>query len=145
MRPEATLPRGMPSSRWLAVGGFVLVLAAVVGYFVVVFKSAGHLAWVRNDAVPNWLAIALGMTVALLALRRNRGARLPKALLTVDVGLAALFAYFLYVVPAVPVAAGPTVAAAAPDFALRDQNGTTRTLAGFRGSPLLLVFYRGHW
>ena len=145
MPPETALPRSIPPSRRLAVAGFVLVIAAVVSYFAIVFHSGGHLAWVRNEAIPNWLAVAVGVAVAAVALRRDRGARLPKVLLAADVALAALFALFLYVVPAVPVAAGPTVAVAAPDFALRDQDGKSRTLAGFRGSPLLLVFYRGHW
>ena len=145
MPPETTLPRSTPPARRLAVGGFVLVIAAVGSYFAIVFHSRGHFAWVRNEAIPNWLAVAAGVAVGALALRRDRGARLPKLLLAADVALAALFALFLYVVPAVPAAAGPTVAAAAPDFALRDQDGRLRTLAGFRGSPLLLVFYRGHW
>ena len=32
-----------------------------------------------------------------------------------------------------------------PDFALPDQTGTVVRLGDFRGRPLLLVFYRGHW
>ena len=145
MPSEATLPRSIPSSRRLAVASLVLVVAAVVSYFASGFNSGGYLAWVRNEAIPNWLAVAVGVAVAALALHRDRRARLPKVVLAANVTLAALFAFFLYVVPTVPVAAGPTVGAAAPDFALHDQDGTSRTLAGFRGSPLLLVFYRGHW
>jgi peroxiredoxin len=51
----------------------------------------------------------------------------------------------LYVFSVVPPAAGPPVGAPAPDFALRGQGGQTVRLEDFRGKPLLLVFYRGHW
>jgi peroxiredoxin len=59
--------------------------------------------------------------------------------------LAALFAAMLYVVPIVPAATGPKLGAPAPDFALLDQNGATVRLSDLRGTPALLVFYRGHW
>jgi hypothetical protein len=144
MPPETTLG-STTSSRRLAVASLVLVVVGVTSYFLFIFKSGGHLAWVRNEAIPNWLAIALGITAAVLALRRAPRALLPKVLLAADIALAALFAHFLYRVPALPEAAGPTVGVAAPDFTLRDQAGQLRTLAGFRGSPLLVVFYRGHW
>ncbi len=47
-------------------------------------------------------------------------------------------------------AAPPSAAAAAPGapppFALRDLDGKTVTLEGFKGSsPVLVVFYRGYW
>ena len=70
---------------------------------------------------------------------------MPRVLLGLNASLAALFAAFLYVMLSVPAASGPAIGAAAPDFALVDQSGKTTRLADFRGSPLLLVFYRGHW
>lgn len=33
----------------------------------------------------------------------------------------------------------------APDFTLNDQDGRPFTLASLRGSPVVLVFYRGYW
>jgi cytochrome oxidase Cu insertion factor (SCO1/SenC/PrrC family) len=33
----------------------------------------------------------------------------------------------------------------APDFTLNDQNGKPFTLSSLRGSPVVLVFYRGYW
>jgi cytochrome oxidase Cu insertion factor (SCO1/SenC/PrrC family) len=33
----------------------------------------------------------------------------------------------------------------APDFTLNDQDGKSFTLSGLRGSPVVLVFYRGYW
>ena len=62
-----------------------------------------------------------------------------------NVTLAAAFAWFLYGIAAVPPAHGPELGVAAPDFALPDQTGTVVRLGDFRGRPLLLVFYRGHW
>jgi hypothetical protein len=59
--------------------------------------------------------------------------------------LAAAFAGLLYVAWVVPPADGPAIGRPAPGFALADQSGRTVRLEDFRGSPLLLVFYRGHW
>jgi len=33
----------------------------------------------------------------------------------------------------------------APDFTLNDQDGKPFTLSNLRGSPVVLVFYRGYW
>jgi hypothetical protein len=131
--------------RRLAIGGLVLVLLGVVGYFVVVFRMAAWLPSVRNDAVPNWLLVALGVGLSILAVGRVRSGWLTKALLGTNLILAVLFAVILYVIPVVPAATGPALAAPAPDFALADQSGKTVRLSDFRGAPLLLVFYRGHW
>ena len=34
---------------------------------------------------------------------------------------------------------------AVPDFTLKDQDGHDFTLSSLRGSPVLLIFYRGYW
>jgi len=130
----------------LAALGLALGLAGVVGYFVVVFRLGAWLPRVRNDAVPNWIVVALGLGLSGLAMARaTRGRLVPGILLGLNVVVAAGFAALLYVVPVVPAAQGPSVGAAAPDFALPDQTGKIVRLADFRGKPLLLVFYRGHW
>lgn len=33
----------------------------------------------------------------------------------------------------------------APDFSLKDQDGRNFTLSSLRGTPVLLMFYRGYW
>jgi len=43
---------------------------------------------------------------------------------------------------AAALAAAPGVA---PPLALPAPDGRTVTLAGLRGTPVLVVFYRGHW
>ena len=47
----------------LAFGGLVLTLLGVVGYFVVVLRFGAVLPQVRNDAVPNWILIEMGLEV----------------------------------------------------------------------------------
>jgi hypothetical protein len=130
----------------LAAVGLGLGLAGVLAYFVVVFR----LPWlpeVRNFAVPNWLMVVAGLLLSVTALARaTAGRRLfPSVLFGLNVVVTVAFAAILYAVPAVPRATGPAVGAAAPDFALADQTGKMVRAADFRGSPLLLVFYRGHW
>jgi len=70
MPPGAAAPRSPRRSLGLAVASLLLVLAGVVGYFVVVFRAAAWLPAVRNDAVPNWILVALGVGLAALAMRR---------------------------------------------------------------------------
>jgi hypothetical protein len=128
---------------WPAIGGLALVLLGIVSYFVIVLHFGAWLPGVRNSALPNWALIAVGLAFAFVAIRR--GGRLAWALAAVDVLVAGAFAWMMYVAWAVPIVGGPAVGVAAPDFALAAQDGKLVRLADFRGAPLLLVFYRGHW
>jgi hypothetical protein len=132
--------------------GVVLTLVGIVSYFVVAFRFGAWLPWVRNSAAPNLGLVIVGLGVSVLAAGRaiaaprgTRGRRLAPALGTVNVLLAAAFLWILYGLSAVPLVSGPALGAPAPDFALVDQYGHGTRLAEFRGAPLLLVFYRGHW
>lgn len=40
---------------------------------------------------------------------------------------------------------GPNVGDEAPDFALEEAEGSSVHLAGLRGRPVVLIFYRGGW
>lgn len=132
--------------RALALLGLVLVVAGVAGYFAIVLAVPALVPYVRNHALPSWLLVGAGLALSLLALRRGGAGRwTARIALGTGVGLAGLFAVFLYVLLAVPGADGPRLGAPAPDWALADQTGRTVRLADFRGAPLLLVFYRGHW
>ena len=145
MPSDAAAPSPQRAFWGLAAASLVLVLTGVIGYFVIVFHLGGWLPSVRNNALPNWLLIAVAVGLSILAIRRAPTARAPKVILGVDVVLAGLFAAVLYVVTVVPAATGPTLGAPAPDFALVDQSGKTVRLSDLRGAPVLLVFYRGHW
>jgi hypothetical protein len=132
--------------RALALGGLLLVLAGVVGYFAVILSVQPWVPYVRNDAIPNWALIVAGLAFSITAVRRAGAGRwLSGVLLGLNVVLAGLFAAFLYVTTAVSGTGGPPVGQPAPDFSLQDQSGRTLSLGDFHGSPLLLVFYRGHW
>lgn len=134
-----------PSPPVLAAAGLALGAIGVAGYFVVAIFLGARLPAVRNDALPNWILVGLGLTLSAVAVVRARRRGLPALLLGLNISVAAAFSAMLYVVPAMPPASGPQIGAPAPAFALLDQSGRTVRLAAFRGAPLLLVFYRGHW
>jgi hypothetical protein len=131
----------------LAAGGLALTLAGVVGYYVVVLRFGGWLPGVRNDAVPNRVLMGLGLALALLAIAHATPGRRRVALILagVNVVVAGAFTAMLTRGTALPAASGPAIGQLAPVFALADQSGKTVRLEDFRGAPLLLVFYRGHW
>lgn len=128
-----------------AAAGLALGVVGVVGYFVIALHLGARLPSVRNDAIPNWILVGLGLALSALAFVRARRRVLAGLLLGLNVALAGAFFSILYVVSAMPPASGPPIGAPAPAFALVDQRGGTVRLEDFRGAPLLLVFYRGHW
>jgi len=134
-------------TRLLAFCGVGLTLLGVVGYFVVVLRFGAALPQVRNDAVPNWILIEMGMVLSAFSIAAAGPGRrgLPMALTALNVLVAGAFAGLLYDFSAVPPASGPSLGIAAPSFTLLDQSRRNVSLADFRGKPLLLVFYRGHW
>jgi hypothetical protein len=138
-------PARAPRQLGLAVAGLATGLAGVVGYLVVVFHLGGRLPSVRNGAVPNWILVGLGLALSTAALVRARRRTAPALLLLVNGGVAAAFAALLFVITALPPATGPAIGAPAPSFTLQDQARRPIRLEDFRGKPLLLVFYRGHW
>lgn len=127
------------------VGGLLVVLAGVFAYFVVVLLFGARLPSVGRYAVPNWVLIAVGVAMTWRAVRAAPDSRAPKILLGLNLLVAVFFAHFLYRSTSVPVATGLSLGTSAPAFELTDQRGQTVRLADFRGGPLLLVFYRGHW
>ena len=129
----------------LAAAGLAVGAVGVAGYFLVVLRLGAWLPSVRNHAVPNWFLVALGLALSALALVRAGRRVVPGVLLGLNVAVTAAFAAILYVVPVVPPVSGPALGAPAPAFALVDQSGRPVRLEDFRGAPLLLVFYRGHW
>ena len=135
-----------------ALLGLLLGLAGIISYFIIALRFGAWLPEVRNSAHPNLLLVALGLALSAVGVRRTlaapRGARcrwLGPSLAALNLTLAGAFAWILYGMSAVPLVSGPTIGAPAPDFALVDQEGQTNRLSDFGGTPLLLVFYRGHW
>jgi hypothetical protein len=134
---------------WVALLGLVLGLAGVVSYFVIVFHFGAWLPEVRNSAHPNLALVILGLFLSAVGIRRalvaERGRWRAPALATVNLTLAGWFLWVLYGMTVVPPVNGPAIGKPAPDFAVLDEHGHATNLTDFRGGPLLLVFYRGHW
>jgi hypothetical protein len=132
---------------FVAAAGVVLSIVGVLGYFLVVFRFGAVLPHVRNNALPNWILVEMGFLLSVFGLASApRGRRrLPGVLLGTNLLVTGAFAGMLYGMWAVPHVDGPAIDAPAPPFALLDQDGRTVRLVDFHGSPLLLVFYRGHW
>lgn len=140
-----TTPARRPSQLPLAALGLVLGVLGLVGYFIVTMRLGARFPSLRDNALPSWILVGLGLVLSTLAIVRARRRRLAGVLLGLNVVVSAALAAFLLVLTALPAVRGPQVGQPAPAFALVDQGEKTVRLADFRGAPLLLVFYRGHW
>jgi hypothetical protein len=127
------------------MAGVFLGLLGVASYFGIVLGFGAWLPTVRNDAIPNWIVVVLGLGLSVAAVMRADRRAVAGVLLAANVSLAAAFFAVLYVVAAVAPVSGPPIGSPAPAFTLADQTGKSVRLEDFRGAPLLLVFYRGHW
>jgi hypothetical protein len=139
---------GIVSARrnWMAVVGLLLGLVAVLSYFLFVTPVlAPRLPWLRDVPLLNFVLVGIAVWLSWIGVRRGRWP--AKLGATINVALAALFAYYVFGLSSgLPGAAGaPRVGQLAPDFALTDHRGRTVRLADLRGGPVVLVFYRGFW
>jgi heme/copper-type cytochrome/quinol oxidase subunit 3 len=89
--------------------------------------------------------VLLAMAVRAFRERQRRAVTTVSALVAVlgTVFFIAFVHVFSHMIPAPPSGLG--VGTQAADFTLPDQDGNPRSLASFRGKPLLVVFYRGFW
>jgi drug/metabolite transporter (DMT)-like permease len=137
---------------WLGLGFGVLGL---VSYFVVLGSGiGGATSTLRDSALVHLALLGIGLGLSVVAIRRAsgtrpryRGRRLAPILAALNVGIAALFIFFLFpftTLPPVESNAVP-VGRPAPDFTLLDETGAAQQLAALRGRNVVLVFYRGHW
>ncbi len=151
MGPATT---GVSSTRrrnWAPLLGLILGSAGVVLYALAIYGLGAYMPTVRNDGIPSWLLIGAGTLLSFVgvrrafASRRSGGRAIAGIALGANLIFGALLAWVLYAMADLPTIRGPQVGAPAPAFALEDHTGGMVRLADFRGSPLLLVFYRGHW
>ena len=142
---SSAISRGRPRSLPFAFLGLALGIAGAVGYFVLVLKCGAWLPGARNTALPSWLLIAAGLLLSVVAVARARRRAVSTLLLISNLCVAGAFASLIYVAFVVPAVPGPAIGTPAVDFALADQAGKVVRLEDFKGQPLLLVFYRGHW
>ena len=137
---------------WPAIGGFLLGLSGVVGYFALVLRHDPRLSWLLHTPVLNLAMVAAGLVLSLLGVirafqRTRRGSLLAPALAALNLGLAGFFCWQLFVASyrLPPAARAPAVGMAAPDFELKDERGVPLRLSSFRGRNVVLLFYRGFW
>jgi hypothetical protein len=148
-------------SRWnlLPLGGFAIVFAAVLSYYLYFFQFPVT----RDFPWLNLLLLVAGLVVLGAGVRRAFAeprrwfGKLSASLLSVlSVLLLGLFAFHIFSYSAqLPVSgSAPQVGEKAPEFALPDQDGNevklSELVAALGNDPgrdryVLLVFYRGYW
>ena len=132
---------------WL---GPVIAFAGMVSYFQFFarFPALRDFPWVNLPLVLIGIALSLGGFWGAYV----RGSRWPVKL-AASLGLASsllfggfLIAYVFWISNSLPAATSTTRALdQAPDFELEDAAGRVHRLSDYRGSKVVLVFYRGHW
>jgi hypothetical protein len=137
---------------WPAIGGFLLGLAGVMGYFTLVLIHDPRLRPLVHYPVLNLVLVAAGILLSVLgtiqAFQRTRGGRFSApALGALTFALSGFLLWHLFVSSyRLPSAArAPAVGAVAPDFELNDERGVPVRLSSFRGRNVVLLFYRGFW
>jgi len=132
---------------WL---GPLVTIAGMVSYFLFFarFPVLRDFPWI------NLPMVVIGMGLSLLGFwgAYIRGSR-RWVRVAGSFGLAvslvsggALFVYVFAYSNSLPAASATTTTLElAPDFALEDSAGRVHRLSDYRGSKVVLVFYRGHW
>jgi hypothetical protein len=109
-----------------------------------------------SEAPTPWTAlVTLGLLVAVgvsagtwprAAWRPLRGVLLSGAIASgLGVGAYGTYVYWFSSATLAEGAAAPDVGERPPGFSITDPEGRVRSLDGYAGKTLLLVFYRGHW
>jgi len=147
---EAETPAAKRWPKYAIWIGPLLTFVGAVSYFLFFARFPA----LRDFPLINLPLVLLGVVLAgagCWQMFRGCGGWFGKAFSSVSflfsVGIAGLFCFYVFALSyQMPVAvAAPELQAAAPEFALLDQNEQQVKLSDFRGSKVLLVFYRGHW
>jgi hypothetical protein len=136
------------------LGGLAAGLLAVVGYFGLVLTQSPRWTPLLELPLLHLVLLAAGLVLSALGLYRAfaqpslyRGRVIAPVLGALNLGLAALFCFYLfsysYRLPAAEAA--PRPGAPAPDFALANERGELVRLSALGDRKKLLVFYRGFW
>ena len=129
----------MTSGRLAALS--VVVAVGAIAAYIALFRVAA----VRNHPEGYVVAFAVATALAALALRQSRRwyAWLALGLSTILLVGGACLNFVVARIPATPNAL--RVGERPPDFTLPDASGRPVWLAGYRGKPVVLIFYRGYW
>ncbi len=129
--------------------GLALVLVGILSYFLFFYRfpSTRDLPWL------NLLIIGLGVAFAWKGFRAGRPQApawrpgLRSLLFFVSLSLSGLFVYYIfYLSYQIPPPSAVTTSLKTPaGFVLRNHQNRPVALSDFRGRPLIISFYRGHW
>ncbi len=129
----------------LGLAGLVLVHLAWLHYLWLIPRE-------RVPDVPVAHKAVMGIGVLFGAVAASAGwaqglvwGLLWTAVLVPTVGLTAFFAWLLRIAPLPDGHLVAQLDAPLPDFSALDHTGRPRSIAEWRGRPLLLKFFRGHW
>ena len=134
----------------------VACFLATMGLFLYLPMSTfPNLEALSEDPTPITvlLGVCVTLCVAIMLISERRPAFVPElqnvllaGTLAAVLGVTAYGTYVYAFSQTVAVAsAAPQVGDMPPDFSVTDPEGRTSTLSDHRGSPVLLVFYRGQW
>ncbi len=149
----ATESERPPTKRWQQHAvwiGPVLTIVGALSYFLYFYQFPA----LRDFPVLNLPIVLLGLaftSVGCWQMFKQRGRLLAKAfasiglLLSLGVGGMFVFYVFFFSYGLPSVAAVPDLQATPADFSLPDQNGQQVSMADYRNSKIILVFYRGFW
>jgi FtsH-binding integral membrane protein len=131
-----------PSRRRFALA---CVSLALIPLGVVLWALTLDISVLQRTALPMWLAMAVGVALALYAAGGDRRLRTSiVAALTVVWVLSSIPGYLIFT--RLPDPAGLAAIDQVAEFTLPDQAGDPTTLSDLlREQSVLLVFYRGYW
>ncbi len=118
------------------------------------FSYFSRFPTLRDFPWVNLPVIAVGLLLSIWGVReafRSRAQSLQKnanlAGLVISLAVSGFFVWYVFVETYhLPGADGVMqVGSKAPTFRLLDQNSLPVTLSDYRGTKVILVFYRGHW
>ena len=135
---ERTAPR-RNHAVWI---GAVTSLVGLVSYFTFFARFPG----LRDVPKVNFALVLLGLGISAWGLLRRRSlwSIAGLAVSTASAGLLAFYVFVLsYGLPGTERVV--RVGEPAPAFSLPDQDGRTTALDDYRGTNVVLVFYRGFW
>jgi hypothetical protein len=122
--------------------GPLVSIIGLVSYFTFFVRFPA----LRDVPKVNMPLVVIGLVASLWALLRRRSLWAVAGLLVSVVCAGALAAYVYILSYQIPDAERAiAVGEEAPTFALPDERGHTVNLENFRGSNVVLVFYRGFW
>jgi hypothetical protein len=122
--------------------GVLISLIGLVSYFTFFARFPA----LRDFPKINLPLVLIGLAVSAWGLWRRRSLWSIGGFV-LSAACAGMLAFYVFVLSyGLPRSeAVIQVGAAAPGFSLPDQEGRTTTLEDYRGSSLVLVFYRGFW